>query len=150
MSGPARTGRLDRWGPVGARVRDLAGVTRTATGMVSRRVRRTLREPAALREAERSRLVRLARSAASGPGAGAVAGAATPALDAAVTAWLADPGPLTGALLRDAQGRYRTTAESADPPPAGSPLDGIPLDEAQRLSVLLSSLRSARTGPDAS
>ncbi len=143
MSGPGRTGRLDRLGPVAAGVRGVAGAARTGASAVSRRVRRTLREPAALRDARRAELTELARSAVSGPAGAAVGPAATPALDAAVTAWLADPGPVTGALLRQVQGRYRATRDGDAPDLAAA---GVPLDEAHRLTALLAPAGAARTG----
>lgn len=146
MSGPGRTGRLDGLGPVAGGIRGVAVVVRTGASAVSRRVRRTLREPAALRDARRAQLTELARSAASGRAAGAVGPDVTPALDAAVTAWLADPGPVTGALLCQVQGRYRATRRRPDGEAPDLTAAGVPLDEAQRLTALLAPAGAARTG----
>lgn len=146
MSGPGPTGRLDRLGPLAAGVRGLSGVTGTGASAVSRRVRRMLREPAALRDARRAELTGLARAAAAGPAGGTVGDGVTPALDAAVTAWLADPGPVTGALLRQVQGRYRATGDTVVPVATALASAGVPLDEAQRLTAQLARAGAGQRG----
>ena len=126
-SGGKPSGRLDRLGPAAAWARSAAEPVRAAGGTASSVVRRALREPIALRDAERARLAAAATAALTSAG---VADDASAALDAALDAWLADPGPATGALLTAAQGRYR-----ADPARhTRSDLADLPLDEAQSLT----------------
>jgi hypothetical protein len=127
-AGSAASGRLDRLGPAAGWARALAGPVRAAGGTASAAVRRALREPAALRDAERTRLISAAEAALATAGGGAKA---SDALEAALTAWLADPDLLTGALLTEAQGRYR--ADPGLPVPLG--LVDLPLDEAQLLAA---------------
>lgn len=148
MTGTRQTGRLDRLGPAASGVRGVAAAARSGASAVSHGVRRAMREPVAVRDARRAQLTALARSAAAGPAA--VGPDATAALDAAVTAWLADPGPVTGALLRAAQGHHRATGPWPADTRAGAlppALAGMPLDEAQRLTDLLATARATRSAP---
>lgn len=121
------SGRLDRLGPAASRARALAGPARSAGGTASSALRRVLRDPVALRDAERARLAADATAALRRSGVGP---AASGALDAALVAWLADPCSRTGALLTAAEGRYR--ADATAPVPAGTA--DLPLDEAQLLA----------------
>lgn len=136
MTGPnvtgSPTGRLDRLGPAGRRLRALTEPVRSAVERAGRSARVTLREPAALRAAARaelrSRADLLARRLSADPDPTELAAAG----DAALSSWLADPTPESGGLLTAVQGRLQ--APAAPPAPR---LADLPADEAARLAVLL-------------
>jgi len=138
----APSGRLDRLGPIGTRLRALTGPVRAAGASASRRVRVAMRDPVAVRDATRDRLLSHAEEMA---GHAANPDEVATAADAALMAWLADPSPVTGALLTQTQGRRAATPGV----PVRPEVADLPADEAQRLAARLDALSALGARPDA-